>query len=253
MRYKLILEYDGTDFFGWQRQDGLKTVQQTVEEALKICTHESPVLFAAGRTDTGVHALGQVAHFDVTAPLNPFALQGSLNALVRPNKVCIRSVETVDDTFHARFDARQRTYLYRIQNTRFPPVLNQNRVCHFARPLDDKAMQKAANLLIGRHDFSTFRAAECQAKSPVKTMDSITVRRAGDEILIELKARSFLHHQVRNIAGSLMWVGCGKWRVADFKRAFEACDRRQGGPTAPACGLYFMHVAYQDELKKPAV
>ncbi|MGN1062763.1 MAG: tRNA pseudouridine(38-40) synthase TruA [Alphaproteobacteria bacterium] len=244
MRYKLILEYDGTDFFGWQRQEGLITVQQTVEDALKVCTHETPVLFAAGRTDTGVHAVGQVAHFDLTTQKDPFVLQGSLNALVRPRRVCVRSVQTVADTFHARFDAKQRTYLYRIQNTRYAPVLNERRVCYFARPLDEKAMQRAADLLIGRHDFSTFRAAECQAKSPVKTMDAITVTRQGDEIEVELRARSFLHHQVRNIVGSLLWVGCGRWSVADFKEAFEACDRRCGGPTAVPYGLYFMHVDY---------
>ena len=244
MRYKLILEYDGTDFYGWQRQEKHISVQQVLEDALFVCTKERPVLFAAGRTDTGVHAIGQVVHFDLEQSLNPFQLQGSLNALVRPHKVCVKSAETTSDDFHARFDAQKRRYIYKIQNTRYPPVLNANRVCHFAKTLDETAMQAAADLLIGKHDFSTFRASECQAKSPIKTMDAITVKRIGDMIEIELIARSFLHHQVRNIAGSLMWVGCGKWTVADFKDAFDACDRRRGGPTAVPYGLYVMEVGY---------
>ena len=244
MRYKIILEYDGTDFYGWQRQEKQISVQQVLEDALFVCTKEHPVLFAAGRTDTGVHATGQVAHFDLEQQIDPFQLQGSLNALVRPHKVCVKSAEIVSDEFHARFDAKKRRYIYKIQNTKYPPILNANRVCHFAMPLDENKMQEAANLLIGKHDFSTFRASECQAKSPVKTMDSITVKRVGDIVEIELIARSFLHHQVRNIAGSLMWVGCGKWTVADFKDAFDACDRRRGGPTAVPYGLYFMDVEY---------
>lgn len=244
MRYKLTLEYDGTDFCGWQRQEGVPSVQQTIEDALVVCTKEHPVLFAAGRTDTGVHAVGQVVHFDLEKQMNPCVLQGSINALVRPKKVCVKSAEITADDFHARFNAKKRRYIYKIQNTRYPPILNANRVCHYAMPLDEGQMQQAADLLIGRHDFSTFRASECQAKSPIKTMDAITVRRIGDMIEIELMARSFLHHQVRNIAGSLMWVGCGKWTVQDFKDAFEACDRRRGGPTAVPYGLYFMEVGY---------
>lgn len=244
MRYKLTLEYDGTDFYGWQRQEKQISVQQVLEDALFVCTKERPTLFAAGRTDTGVHAVGQVAHFDLEKEINPFVLQGSINALVRPHKVCVISAEIVSDNFHARFNAKQRRYIYKIQNTRHPPILNANRVCHYAQPLDENKMQEAANMLIGKHDFSTFRASECQAKSPIKTMDAITVRRCHDIIEIELTARSFLHHQVRNIAGSLIWVGCGKWTAADFKEAFDACDRRRGGPTAVPYGLYFMEVEY---------
>lgn len=244
MRYKLVIEYDGSDFYGWQRQEKQRSVQQVLEEAISICTKQNVTVFAAGRTDTGVHAIGQVAHLDLDEFVEPFVLQGSINALVRPHKVCVKSAEIVSDAFHARFDAQQRRYIYKIQNTRYPPILNATRVCHFAKPLDEKQMQKASDLLIGKHDFSTFRASECQAKSPIKTMDSITVRRMGDIIEIELTARSFLHHQVRNIAGSLMWVGCGKWTVADFKEAFEACDRRRGGPTAVPYGLYFVEVTY---------
>lgn len=244
MRYKLIIEYDGTDFYGWQRQEKQISVQQVLEDALTICTKEQVTLFAAGRTDTGVHAVGQVIHFDLNNVVDPFVLQGSINALVRPHKVCVKSAEVVSDDFHARFNAKKRRYIYKIQNTRYPPILNVSRVCHFAKPLDEKKMQQAANLLIGKHDFSTFRASECQAKSPIKTMDSILVRRIEDTIEIELIARSFLHHQVRNIAGSLLWVGCGKWTVDDFENAFKACDRRCGGPTAVPYGLYFMEVMY---------
>lgn len=244
MRYKLTIEYDGTPFCGWQRQQGQLTVQETLEEALKTALRQKVELVGSGRTDTGVHAIGQVAHFDTDISVDTYKLRESLNALVRPHPVSVREIEPVPDTFHARFSAKQRTYIYRIQNTRFPPALNANRVWWFVHPLDAEKMQKAANLLIGKHDLSTFRAAGCQAKSPLKTIDELTVSRTGDEVIIEIKARSFLYHQVRNIAGSLVYVGCGKWSLADFKAAFEACDRTRGGETAPACGLYFKSVAY---------
>jgi len=244
LRYKLTIEYDGTPFCGWQRQQGQLTVQETLEEALKTALRQKVELVGSGRTDTGVHAIGQVAHFDTDISVDTYKLRESLNALVRPHPVSVREIEPVPDTFHARFSAKQRTYIYRIQNTRFPPALNANRVWWFVHPLDAEKMQKAANLLIGKHDLSTFRAAGCQAKSPLKTIDELTVSRTGDEVIIEIKARSFLYHQVRNIAGSLVYVGCGKWSLADFKAAFEACDRTRGGETAPACGLYFKSVAY---------
>ena len=245
MRYRLDIEYDGTPFVGWQRQELPHTVQQVLEEALRICLRSEITIFGSGRTDTGVHALGQVAHFDYDEELDTYRVRESLNALVRPYPVSIHALERVSDDFHARFSACQRTYLYKIQNTRFPPALDKNRVWWYVHPLDVQAMQEAANLLIGRHDFSTFRSAQCQAKSPVKTLDSITVRREGELILIEVRARSFLHHQVRNMVGSLVMVGNGRWTVADFRRAFEACDRQQGGQTAPAAGLYFVSVAYR--------
>lgn len=244
LRYKITIEYDGTDFVGWQRQKSGLSVQQVLEDALKIITRADVRIQGSGRTDTGVHACGQVAHFDLERELDPFALMGSINALVRPHLVCVKSCEAVSEDFHARFGAKRRTYLYKIQNTVYPPVLNKNKVCSYALPLDEKKMDAAAQLLVGRHDFSTFRASECQAKSPVKTLDEIRVWRDGDLVYMEVKAKSFLHHQVRNFAGSLMLVGAGKWSHEDFKAAFEACDRTKGGPTASPSGLYFMEVEY---------
>ena len=244
MRYKLIIEYDGTPFCGWQKQQGQLTVQEVLEQALSTAVRESIVLHGSGRTDTGVHALGQVAHFDCQQEQNANRLRESVNALVRPNPVVVKAIEPVSDDFHARFSAKQREYLYRIQNTPYPPALETNRVWWVHTSLDETKMQQAANMLIGKHDLSTFRAAQCQAKSPVKTIDEISVSRIGDYIDVRIKARSFLYHQVRNIVGSLAYVGSGKWSVADFQSAFEACDRRRGGETAPACGLYFVSVRY---------
>ena len=244
MRYKLIIEYDGTPFCGWQKQQGQPSIQETLENALQIALRHPTELVGSGRTDTGVHALGQVAHFDTDISVDPYKLRESLNALVRPNPISVREIEPVPDTFHARFSAKQRAYLYRIQNTRFPPALQHNRVWWFVHPLDETKMQQAAQILIGKHDLSTFRAAGCQAKSPLKTIDEINITRTGDEIGVEIKARSFLYHQVRNIVGSLVYVGCGKWSVDDFETAFKACDRTRGGETAPAHGLYFTSVTY---------
>ncbi|MBR6412908.1 MAG: tRNA pseudouridine(38-40) synthase TruA [Alphaproteobacteria bacterium] len=244
MRYKLTIEYDGTPFCGWQKQQGQSSVQESLEKALQTALRHSVELVGSGRTDTGVHALGQVAHFDTEVPVDTYKLRESLNALVRPDPISVRDIVSVPDTFHARFSAKQRAYLYRIQNTRFPPALQNNRVWWFVHPLDEEKMQQAAKILIGKHDLSTFRAAGCQAKSPLKTIDEISVRRVGEEILVEIKARSFLYHQVRNIVGSLVYVGCGKWSISDFESAFKACDRTRGGETAPAHGLYFMSVLY---------
>ncbi len=244
MRYKLLIEYDGTPFAGWQRQkDGLG-IQTVLENALRTALrHEAP-LFGSGRTDAGVHAFGQVAHFDSPLALDPDRLRASLNALVRPHPVSVRDVSPVSDDFHARFSARARRYLYRIQNTRYPPALNAGRTWWISLPLAVDPMREAATLLIGKHDFSTFRASHCQANSPIKTLDSLTVTRQDDMILIEAQARSFLHHQVRNMVGALAAVGRGKWSVDDFKAAFDARDRTKGAETAPACGLYFMEVFY---------
>lgn len=244
MRYALDIEYDGTPFCGWQRQSGVLSVQEVLESALKTALRHEVVLFGSGRTDTGVHALGQVAHFDTLNTIDVFKLRDSLNALVRPHPIAVQRVFSVQDAFHARFSAKERFYVYRIQNTRFPPALDRNRVWHVAVPLDADKMNEAAQLLVGKHDFSTFRASECQAKSPIKTLNRITVCRVGDRIEVSVSARSFLHHQVRNIVGSLVLVGRGKWTVEAFKKAFEACDRTKGGPTAPAQGLFFERIVY---------
>jgi tRNA pseudouridine38-40 synthase len=244
VRYKITLEYDGTPFVGWQEQQNQISVQSVVEKALKTYLRQETKVVASGRTDTGVHALGQVAHFDTTQKLNSRKTIYSLNALMRPYPVVIRKMQKVSDDFHARFDAQKRTYLYRIQNTAFPPVLNKNRVWHVNQKLDIKKMNQAAQMLIGKHDFSTFRAANCQAKSPIKTLDSLIVKRVGEEVRITVSAKSFLYHQVRNFAGALVKVGLNRWSLDDFEKAFRACDRTKGAETAPAQGLYFMKVEY---------
>lgn len=244
MRYKLTIEYDGTPFIGWQKQKGQLSVQGVLEKALKIYLRKATPVFGSGRTDTGVHALGQVAHFDAEQKLDARKTQYSLNALMRPNPIVIRKIEEVDETLHARFSAKKRSYLYRIQNTPFPPALNMGRVWHINQKLDVEKMNQAAQMLIGKHDFSTFRAANCQAKSPIKTLDDIKVERADEEVHITVSAKSFLYHQVRNFAGALVAVGTGKWSITDFKKAFEAKDRTKGAITAPAEGLYFMKVEY---------
>lgn len=244
MRYKLLLEYDGSAFFGWQRQKENISVQEVLENALTVALRHAVVLSVCGRTDTGVHATGQVAHFDTPTEVDCFRLTGSLNALVRPHPVAVKEIVPVADTFDARFSARQRTYVYKIQNTVYPPVLRAGRVAHVPWLLDEKKMHKTGQMLLGKHDFSTFRASGCQAKSPVKTLDELCVWREGEMVYVRVRARSFLYHQVRNMVGTLMLVGSDAWSEADFKRAFEACDRTQGGPTAPAEGLYFTEVLY---------
>lgn len=244
MRYKMLVEYDGTPFVGWQRQQSGVSVQSVLEKALKIICRETIEVLGSGRTDAGVHALGQVAHFDTSVTLDPFRLRESLNALVRPFPISVHSVEAVEDSFHARFSARQRVYLYRLSDTPFPPVLNQNRVWWYKHKLDETAMDHVAQLLIGKHDFSSFRASECQAKSPVKTLDEIHVYRQGEEVHMIVKARSFLHHQVRNLIGTLVHVGTHRLDQNDFQKILDAKDRRMAKETAPACGLYFVRVIY---------
>ena len=244
MRYKLILEYDGTPFVGWQVQNNGVSVQQVLEKALLTCTKEQTLVYGTGRTDAGVHALDYVAHFDLKEECDSYKLCASLNALVRPYPIAIKKVERVSDDFHARFSARQRSYIYKIQNTRWPAVLNMNRVWQYSLPLNVDKMNEAASLLLGKHDFSTFRDSQCQAKSPVKTLDEIRLWREEDIIYMRVAARSFLHHQVRNIIGTLTLVGEGKWRIEEFHQALTACDRTKGGPTAPAAGLYFEKVIY---------
>ena len=244
MRYKLTLEYDGTPFIGWQRQQGHLSVQGVLEDALKIALRESVTVWGSGRTDAGVHALGQVAHIETNHALDTYRLFESLNALVRPYPIAIKSIEEVTDTFHARFSAKKRHYIYKVQNTPYPAIIMKNYAWWVRPALDTNKMQKAANFLLGKHDFSTFRASECQAKSPVKTLDSFTIIRNGEIIEFHVAARSFLHHQVRNMVGTLVLVGQGKWSLAKFQKAFEAKDRTKGGPTAPPEGLFFESVEY---------
>lgn len=243
-RWKLTLEYDGSPFVGWQRQDNGPSVQQAIEEAVFRFAGEEVRAHAAGRTDAGVHAFGQVAHIDLARESRPDTVRDALNHHLKPWPVAVLRAEAVPDHFHARLSAIGRRYLYKIVNRRPPLCLDAGRAWHVGRPLDATAMHRAAQELVGRHDFTTFRAALCQAKSPVKTLDRLHVVQIGNELHIHAAARSFLHHQVRNMVGTLELAGAGKWSPADVRAALEACDRGKGGPTAPACGLYFVEVTY---------
>ena len=244
MRYRLTIEYDGTPFVGWQRQSGSASVQGVLEDAIEKLSGERVTVTGAGRTDAGVHALGQVAHFDLVKEFEPGKVRDALNYHVRPDPVSVLDAAVVDGEFHARFDATARHYLFRILNRRSPPALEYGRVWHVSPKLDAEAMQAAAQYLVGQHDFTTFRAAECQALSPVKTLDRLDVSRRADEIHIEASARSFLHHQIRSFAGTLKLVGEGKWTPLDVKKALDARDRSACGPVSPPEGLYLVRVDY---------
>jgi tRNA pseudouridine38-40 synthase len=244
MRYRLTLEYDGTPFVGWQRQSGSASVQGVLEDAIEKLSGERVTVTGAGRTDAGVHALGQVAHFDLIKEFEPGKVRDALNYHVRPDPVSVLDAAVVDGEFHARFHAMARHYLFRILNRRSPPALEYGRVWHVSPRLDAEAMHAAAQYLVGQHDFTTFRAAECQAQSPVKTLDRLDVSRRADEIHIEASARSFLHHQIRSFAGTLKLVGEGKWTPLDVKKALDACDRSACGPVSPPEGLYLVRVDY---------
>ena len=243
-RYKLTIEYDGTGLVGWQRQPAGISVQASLEEAVAKFCGERVTVHGAGRTDAGVHALAQVAHLDLAREHDPETIRGALNYHLRPAPISVLAAEPVAADFDARRSAIGRVYRYRILNRRPPPMLDRMRVWHVSPPLDVAAMQEGARRLVGKHDFSTFRDSLCQAKSPVKTLDALEVSRAGEEIHIEARARSFLHHQVRNMAGTLKLVGLGQWSPDDVARALDAKDRRAGGPTAPAAGLYLVAVTY---------
>jgi len=243
-RYKLTIEYDGTGLVGWQRQANGLSVQEALEAAITRFCGEHLTVHGAGRTDAGVHALGQRAHFDLPRTVEPDVLRGALNHHLRPAAISVLAAEIAPEHFDARLSAADRIYLYRILNRRAPPALERGRVWHVASPLHLAAMQEGARHLVGHHDFTTFRHSLCQAKSPLKTLDALELRRSGDEIHIEARARSFLHHQVRNMAGTLKLVGLGRWHPDDVARALAARDRRAGGPTAPAAGLCLVEVRY---------
>ena len=243
-RWRLTVEYDGGPFMGWQRQDHGPSVQQALEQAVHRMTGELAAVHGAGRTDAGVHALAMAAHVDIERGLTEHRLREGLNALVRPAPIAVLAVERAADDWHARFSCVGRRYLYRILNRRAPPVLDRGRVWHIAVPLDAGAMATGAAMLVGRHDFTTFRSAHCQSDSPIKTLDRLQVTRAGDEIRIEAAARSFLHHQVRSMVGCLALVGRGQWRPDDIGKALEARDRAALGLNAPPDGLYFIEALY---------
>lgn len=243
-RIKIVVEYDGSEFVGWQAQDNGPSVQIALEEAIRAFSGEKCRVTGAGRTDSGVHALGQVAHFDLEMGLEPERIVSALNAQLRARGVSVLSAEIADDDFSARFSARKRHYLYRLLNRRAPPALRRGRVWHVPRPLEAERMHEAAQILVGKHDFSTFRHPQCQAKSPVKTLDRLDVERRGEEIWFKLSSRSFLRQQVRSMVGTLKLVGEGKWSAEDLRKALEARDRSALGFNAPPHGLYLMRVDY---------
>ncbi len=243
-RFKLIIVYDGAPFVGWQVQDKGVSVQGAIAAAVAAFSGETVPVQGAGRTDAGVHALGQVAHVDLTKDWNVDNVRDALNFHLRPQPIAVLAAERVAADFDARFSATKRHYLYRVANRRADLALDVNRAWRIGRPLDADAMNGAAQRLIGKHDFTTFRAAECQAKSPVKTLDRLDVTRSGEELYVTAVARSFLHHQVRSIVGSLVHVGEGKWSADDLTAALAARDRARCGQVAPPQGLYLVRVEY---------
>ena len=252
-RYKITLEYNGQGYAGWQRQNDVLSIQQVVEEAISRFSNQNVSISVAGRTDAGVHARGQVFHVDLSPfskPMDDFAILKAINAHLRPHPISVIDVQKTNKDFHARFSATNKLYQYRIVNRSGAPALDRGLCWHLGKGLNVEAMREGASALLGHHDFTTFRASECQAKSPMRTLDrlDITARPydtcGGVEIIIEIEAQSFLHHQVRNIVGTLSLVGQGKWQPENVKAALEARDRTKGGPTAPADGLYLMRVDY---------
>jgi len=245
-RYKLVIEYDGTPYVGWQRQDNGPSVQGAIEAAILSLTGETVSIRGAGRTDSGVHAMGQVAHADLTRDWKEHTLRNALNAHLgmAGERVAILDAARAPDDFDARFSAKKRHYLYRIISRKAPLALEANRAWFVARDLDQEAMHAAGQMLVGKHDFTTFRAAQCQANSPVRTIDRLEVTRSGDLIEMRVSAQSFLHNQIRSFAGTLKLAGEGKWTAGDVRAALEARDRKACGPVAPPDGLYFMAVDY---------
>lgn len=243
-RYRLTLEYDGGPFHGFQAQADLPSVQEAIERAVAAFCGQTLRLQAAGRTDTGVHATGQVVHIDLDRDWPAETVANALNAHLVPQPVVVLEAAVAPEGWHARFSATRRRYLYRILNRRAPPALEQGRVWHVKKPLDAEAMHAAARVLVGHHDFTTFRDLGCQAKSPVKTLDEVSVARVGEEVRLSFASRSFLHRQVRSMTGTLAEVGVGRWTAEDVRAALEARDRRACGPVAPACGLYLTGVEY---------
>jgi len=244
-RYRVVIEYDGRPFVGWQRQNNGLGVQETIEQAAMMLNHDQPVLvYAAGRTDAGVHALGQVAHFDLIRDMEPTRLMSAMNAHLKHYPVSVVDTDIVSEDFHARFSAHERVYEYRIINRTAPLTFDRGLAWQVSEKLDVDAMDDAAKVLLGKHDFTTFRASYCQAKSALRTLDQFDVVRTEKLITVHVRARSFLHHQVRNMVGTLRLVGVGKWDKNDIIQALNAKDRCRGGPTAPADGLYLTGVGY---------
>jgi tRNA pseudouridine38-40 synthase len=245
-RFAFTVEFDGRPFMGWQRQSHGPSVQQTIEDAIHAVTGERAVIHAAGRTDAGVHGLAMRAHAEIAKDIAPFRLMEAINARMRPAPVSILACEPVADDWHARFSCVGRSYVYRIANRRAPMTFERGLVWRVIQPLDAVAMHDAAQILVGRHDFTTFRSAHCQAQSPVKSIDRLDVVRDGERIAVHAAARSFLHHQVRSMVGCLAMVGMGRWRAEDLRAALEAKDRAALGLNAPPDGLYFVRAHYPE-------
>ena len=248
MRFAITIEYDGSNLVGWQRQKNGLSVQEVLEKSLFELTGEKTTIQGAGRTDSGVHALGQVAHFDLKKKITTDAIRDGLNfhkkKIYKKIKVSVLTTKKVKKDFHARFSAKQKTYVYKILDRRPPPAIEKKRVWHIRKKLNDKAMKKSAKILVGKHDFTSFRSTECQANSALKTIDTIKILRVREEIQIWIKARSFLHNQVRIIAGTLVLVGRKKWKEKNIKEALKSKKRAAAGQTAPAEGLYLLSVKY---------
>lgn len=242
--YKLTIEYDGTPFSGWQAQPDQPSVQEHITKAVKKLTGEDVHVQCAGRTDAGVHAVAQVANVVLEKEMDLYSLRCGLNFHMGTDAISILDAQEVDETFNARFSANGRAYMYRILNRQSPLAIDKNRAWWVKQSLDVEAMREAAGYLIGKHDFTSFRDSQCQAKSPIKTLDEVRIEQLGEEIRLYVAAQSFLHHMVRNITGTLVLVGKGNWKPEQVKQALEAKDRVAAGPTAPACGLYLTHVVY---------
>ena len=245
MRYKIIIEYDGTPFVGWQKQENGRSIQESIESAIKKIFEEEVVIFGAGRTDAGVHAIGQTAHFDIKKKsFDAYVIKNALNDHLRPLPISILDVEEVDENFHARFDAIQRKYLYRIINRKSPLTIEKGRAWQVHKSLSVEPMKKCIPLIEGKHDFTTFRSANCQSESPIKTIDEVKITQSDENIYFGISAKSFLHHQVRSLVGSLKMVGDGSWSIHDFDNALKSKNRSKCGALAPSEGLYFMEVKY---------
>ncbi len=247
MKYKITIEYDGTNYVGWQKQPKLPSIQEKIEYAVTQFSKQVVEVYGSGRTDAGVHAIGQVAHLTLHKEYDEYRVLCALNYYLKNEAIAIIAVHKVNEQFHARFSANNRKYIYKIINRKAPLTIDRNLAWHVHTSLEITAMQQGAKFLLGTHDFSTFRAAECQAQSPIKTIDSIVLYHNQEIITFEITAKSFLHHQVRNMVGTLCQVGLGKWQPRDIEQAIQKQDRKYGGPTAPACGLYFHSVHYDDK------
>ena len=245
MRFKIIIEYDGTPFVGWQKQENGRSVQASIESAIEKLFDEKITIFGAGRTDAGVHAIGQTAHFDVSKKnFDTYIIKNALNDHLRPLPISILNVEKVNEKFHSRFDAIQRKYLYRIINRKSPLTIEKGRAWQVHKTLNIDSMKDCIPLIVGKHDFTTFRSAHCQSDSPIKTIDEVKITQTDENIFFGISAKSFLHHQVRSIVGSLKMVGEGSWSINDFDIALKSKDRSKCGALAPSEGLYFMEVKY---------